>query len=134
MIHGPWLAQALATRLSGTTVKAMAVTSAHVESPDTQFRSELTDEITGTGYTAGGVAVSGVTSTYDATANRVKITCDVVDFGAVTAPDVAGVVFYIDTGNAATDVVLSTDLFPAVEAEGALSYQPSADGVMYIAV
>lgn len=134
MLHGPWIADLLTAYFTGKTIKALAVKSAHVPSAATAFRSQITNEITGTGYTAGGVAVSGVTATWDAATLRAYLTCDLVNFGAVTATDIAGVVFYVSTGTAATDRVLWTDTFPPVDADGALTYEPSADGAMEIRV
>lgn len=133
-VHGPWITDALSTYLAGKTVKALLVTSAHAPSPDTVYRSSITGEISGTGYTAGGVVVSDAVVSWNATLDRVVFTCNEVDFGEVNAPDVAGIVFYISTGNAATDRVLSTDMFDAEVAEGALSYAPSTDGVILIVV
>jgi hypothetical protein len=115
-------------------VKAMAVTSTHVPSASTEFRAEIAGELSGGGYVQGGVVVSGVTIAWDAAQARAFLTCDLVDFGAVTAADVGGVVFYVDSGSAATDRVLWTDTFAAVEAQGALSYQPSPTGAMEIQV
>lgn len=115
-------------------VKALAVTSTHVSSVSTTYRSQIANEITGTGYTAGGVAVTGVVVAWDAVESRAYVTCDLVDFGAVTATDVAGIVFYADTGSAATDRVLWTDTFAPVAATGSLTYQPSPEGAMEIRV
>lgn len=47
------------------TIKAMLCTSAYVPDQDThQYRSSVTNEVSGTGYTAGGVALAGKTVTY----------------------------------------------------------------------
>lgn len=53
------------------TFKAMLTTAAYVPNADTHtFVTDVTDEITGTGYTAGGNALTGVTWTYDAVNRR----------------------------------------------------------------
>lgn len=134
MLHGPWIADLLTAYFAGKTIKALAVKSTHVPSAATEFRSQITNEITGTGYVAGGVAASGVTATWDAATSRAYLTCDLINFGAVTATDVAGVVFYVDNGSAAADRVLWTDTFAPVDAVGALTYQPSPEGAMEIRV
>ena len=49
------------------TIKAMLLTSTYAPNLDThQYKSDLTNEITGTGYTAGGVTLASKTSTYTA--------------------------------------------------------------------
>ena len=132
MLHGPWLADAMSTYFAGKTVKAMAMTSAHAPSVDTSFRSSLTGELSGGGYVAGGVGVTGLAVAWDSTTTRVVVSCDLVNFGAVTAADVGAVVFYVSTGSAAADRVLWTDTFPTVVAEGALTYEPDPKGLMEI--
>jgi hypothetical protein len=55
------------------TFKAMLTTSAYTENKDTHdFRDDVTNEITGTGYTAGGNTVT-VTVTLDTGTDRVDI-------------------------------------------------------------
>lgn len=49
------------------TIKAMLLTSSYTPNLDThQFKSDLTSEVTGTNYTAGGVTLSSKTATYTA--------------------------------------------------------------------
>ncbi len=63
------------------TFKAMLVTSAYIPNKDTHDRrDDVTNEITGTGYTAGGVT-STVTVTKDTTNDKVTI-----QFGAISWP------------------------------------------------
>lgn len=55
------------------TFKAMLVTSGYAENKDThEFRSDVTNEVTGTGYTAGGATVT-VTVTLDTVNDRIDI-------------------------------------------------------------
>src|SRR3954469_1416743 len=56
------------------TFKAMIVTSAYTPNKGTHTkRSDVTNEVTGTGYTAGGVAITA-TPTKDTTNHRIDIT------------------------------------------------------------
>ena len=56
------------------TIKVLLTTDAYVPNKDTHdFRNDVTNEITGTGYTAGGITVS-VTVTRDDANDRVDIT------------------------------------------------------------
>ena len=57
---------------AGQTFRLMLVTSAYVYSDDHNVRSDITGEITNTGYTAGGDAITGRTVTQDDTANEAQ--------------------------------------------------------------
>jgi hypothetical protein len=71
--------------LASDTVKVMLCSSAYTPNQDThQFKSDVTGEVSGTNYTAGGVAVANLTRTYDASTNQLKIDCDDPSFSNVT--------------------------------------------------
>lgn len=60
--------------LDGDTFKIMLTTSTYTPNQDTDdFRDDVTNEVSGTGYTAGGVTLTGVSVTYDAASNQVRI-------------------------------------------------------------
>jgi hypothetical protein len=64
------------------TFYAMLVTSTYTENKDTHDkRNHITNEVTGTGYTAGGSPVAVTVAAVDTTNDRV-----VLNFGAVTWP------------------------------------------------
>lgn len=130
-VYGPFITSALAGYLSGASVKALLTTSAYVQDVDQQFRSSVTNEVVGTGYTAGGVAVTGVAVMYDSATNHPHLTCDPVDFGVITIAEVAAIVFYVDTGSPATDVLIATDPFGPTEVDNTtFQYIPHADGLV----
>lgn len=53
-------------------LKALLTTSAYTPDKDThQYKSSVTNEVAGTGYTAGGLVISSPTITYDAANDRV---------------------------------------------------------------
>jgi hypothetical protein len=55
------------TNFATGTAKAMLCTSAYTPNPDThRFKSDVTNEITGTGYTAGGTTLTTKTANYTA--------------------------------------------------------------------
>ncbi|BDB59004.1 MULTISPECIES: hypothetical protein [Rhodococcus] len=63
--------------LASDTLKAMLCTSAYTPNQDThRYKSSVTGEVTGTGYTAGGKSLTGVTVTYDAATNRLRLDSD----------------------------------------------------------
>jgi hypothetical protein len=60
--------------LDTDTFKVMLTTSTYTPNQDTHdFRDDVTNEVTGTGYTAGGATLAGVSTTYDAASNQVRI-------------------------------------------------------------
>ena len=60
--------------LDTDTIKAMLVTSSWTPDQDShQYKSDVTNEVVGTGYTATGQALTGVAVTYSAGTNTIKI-------------------------------------------------------------
>lgn len=59
--------------LDTDTIKVMLTTSAYVPNQDThQYKSSVTNEVTGTGYTATGATLTSPTVTYDTATNVLK--------------------------------------------------------------
>jgi hypothetical protein len=75
-MYGGFL-QSLANKeidLDTDTIKCLLTTSAHTPNQDThRYKSDITNEVVGTGYTAGGVTLTSVTVTYDAATNTLKL-------------------------------------------------------------
>ena len=60
--------------LDSDTLKVMLCTSTYTPNQDThQYKSSVTNEVTGTGYTAGGATLGSVTVTYDTASNTLKL-------------------------------------------------------------
>lgn len=60
--------------LDTDTFKGLLTTSLYTPNQDTDdFRNDVTNEVVGTGYTTGGVTLSGISVTYDAASNQVRI-------------------------------------------------------------
>lgn len=56
--------------MDSDTIKAMLCTSAYTPNQDThQYKSSITNEVTGTGYTAGGLTLAGSAVSYNASTN-----------------------------------------------------------------
>lgn len=82
--------------------KILLVTSSYVPNKDTHTkRSDVTNEITGTGYTAGG-ASSAVTVTNDTANDRIDINFADVSWSSATLTAAAAVI-YKTTGTASAD-------------------------------
>ena len=83
-------------------IKVMVVTSAYVPNQDTHTkRSHVTNEVTGAGYTAGGVSLTGKTVTQDNTANKGVFDADDAVIPSVTISG-SGAVIYKSRGGAAS--------------------------------
>jgi hypothetical protein len=83
------------------TFKAMLVASTYSPNKDTHdFRDDVTNEVTGTGYTAGG-ATSTVTVTKDTANDRVTIQFGAVSWATSTIT-ARGCVYYKARGGAAS--------------------------------
>jgi len=88
------------------TFKVMLVTSSYTPNKDThEDRADVTNEVTGTGYTAGGVATTP-TITLDTTNDRVDITFSNVSWASATITARAAVI-YKSTGTAANDTLIA---------------------------
>jgi hypothetical protein len=68
------------------TIKVMLCTSTYAPNQDTHVYKDVsvTNEVTGTGYTAGGVALTTKTLTYDGTTNIIKFDADDVTWASST--------------------------------------------------
>ena len=116
------------------TIKAMLVTSAYTPDIDLDlFIDDVTNEVTGTGYTAGGGTLVGKAITIDNTTDVAKY--DATDYtwssSTVTA---RGVVIYKDTGTPATSPLITYLDFGTDKAssESAFILQWDADGIFKI--
>jgi hypothetical protein len=96
------------------TFKVMLVTSTYTENKDTHTkRSDVTNEVVGTGYTSGGIAVTATVSAVDTVNDRVDIT-----FAQVTWPvstiTARKAIYYKSRGGASTaDELVAVDDFGA---------------------
>lgn len=84
--------------------KALLVTSDLTEGNLDSWvaRSDVNNEATGTGYTAGGTAVTATVGAVDTTNNRVPVTFSNPSWAASTIT-ARGAVVFRDTGTASTD-------------------------------
>lgn len=71
--------------LDTDTLKVMLCTSTYAPNQDThRYKSSVTNEVAGTGYTATGAALTGVTVTYDAATNTLKLDANDVSWPSST--------------------------------------------------
>lgn len=88
--------------LDTDTLKCMLVTSVYVPNFTAHAkRSDITNEVAGAGYVAGGVALGGKTMVADTVNDRGVFDCNDVAFGTVSVT-ARGAVFYKSRGGAAS--------------------------------
>lgn len=119
-----------------TAVKVMLLTSTATPDQDTWiYKSSVTNEITGTGYTARGMAIGTPTAVYTAASNL--STFDAVDTVWTTATITARyAVIYFDTGVDATSPIIGIINFGADVSSTAANFtiQWAAGGIFTFTV
>jgi hypothetical protein len=94
------------------TVNCLLTTVTYTEDLDAHdFRNDVTNEVTGTNYSAGGVALSGKTLTYDSATNESRMDANDPTFTNITVSSIRKAVFYKVVGSSATDPLLFIYVF-----------------------
>lgn len=95
--------------LDSDTLKVMLVTSSYTPNADTDdFITDASGaEVSGTGYTAGGATLSGVSITQDDTNNLAYLDAADVSWPTSTITNARYAVIYKDTGVPATSPILA---------------------------
>lgn len=79
-------------------IKVMLCNSSYTPNQDTHdYKNDVTNEVSGTNYTAGGNALANDTLTYTAGTNVLKYDADDLTFATVTLSDVKNIVIYDST-------------------------------------
>lgn len=116
------------------TIKAALTTSSYSPAQDTDdFFNDVTNEITGTGYTAGGASLGTLTATYDTTSNEIRL--DAADTQWTSSSFTArNAVIYKSTGTASTSPLVSYIDFGGDEtvSSGTFTIQYDSTGVAKI--
>ena len=107
-----WYGKAMVSMLNkeidfdSDTVKVALCTSSYTPNQDTHdYFNDVTNEITGTGYTAGGATLTSKTATYTSGTNVLALDCaDPTWTGATFTFRYA--VFYVSTGTSSTSPLL----------------------------
>lgn len=85
------------------TIKVMLASASYVPNQDTHdFRDDVTNEVSGTGWAAGGVALANKTATYDGASNEVRLDADDVSQSGVTIANARYAVLYKARGGASS--------------------------------
>lgn len=125
------------TDLEAVTVKLALVTDTYTPDRDTHdFRNDFTaaELSNGSGYTTGGVTLTSVTWSYDATSDQVRLDCDDPSWTFTATRTWRYGVIYIDTGGAdSTDPLiglLTWDSNQTVSTAYTLTIDPA--GLLYL--
>jgi hypothetical protein len=96
----------------GDSISVLLTASTYTEDLDAHdFRNDVTNEVTGTNYSAGGVALSGKTLTYDSASNESRMDANDPTFTNITVSGIRKAVFYKVVGTTATDPLLFIYVF-----------------------
>lgn len=89
------------------TIKLALVSSSYTPDIDThQFFSDITNEVSGTGYTAGGFTLAGKAVTVDTTNNRAELDATDLTNTSTTISNVRYAILYKSTGVASSSPLI----------------------------
>jgi len=107
-LYGPAYLSLFNGEINFTTgsVKAMLATSSYVPNRDThRYKSSVTNEAVGTGYTAGGKALTTKSISWNTSTHTLVLDCDDIVWTTATV-QARYLIFYVDTGTAATSPLI----------------------------
>jgi hypothetical protein len=112
----------------GATVKLALTTSTYTPDQDAHdFFNDVTNEITGTGYTAGGVALTNKALTYDTATNEVRLKSDPAVWTNATFTARRGVLYVALGGASSADPLLGWCDFGADQSPAGINFQVTPD-------
>lgn len=79
------------------TIKAMMTTASYTPNQDTHdYKDDVTNEVSGTGYSAGGATLANCTITYTGATNKLKLDADDASWSSstITLPISGSVIVY----------------------------------------
>lgn len=90
--------------LSTDSIKGMLCTSTYSPDQDTHdFKDDVTNEVTGTNYTAGGKALSNISISYNSTSNQMEMAANDLEWADSTISSARYLVLYNDSTGATDD-------------------------------
>ena len=92
--------------LDTDTIKIALVTSSYTPNVDHNYFDEITNEVSGDGYTAGGETMSGLSVAIDTTNDRVEVDASDVVWTEADGFTAAGAVIYKSTGVSSTSPLI----------------------------
>lgn len=119
------------------TIKLMLCTSSYTPNQDThQYKSSVTNEITGTGYSAGGATVGTCVMAYDSATNTLKFDANDVAWTSATFSADIGVLYDSTPASDATRPLIGYILFGTTmsPSSGTLTVAWDSNGIANVVV
>ena len=110
LMYGKWLSQAHNKEidLNDGNVKVALCTSSYTPDQDAHdFFDDITNEVSGTGYTAGGSCLAGGTMTYTGASNIWAFDADNLIWPSSTITARYGIIYYNNAGSAAVSPLIA---------------------------
>lgn len=133
---GETAGESVAIDILSDTIKVMLCTSTYSPNQDThEFKSDVTNEISGTGYTAGGSSLANKTLTYTGATNKTTFDADDTTWSSATLTARYAVI-YKDTGTGSTSPLIAYIDFVSdqTSTNGNFTIQWNASGIFEITV
>lgn len=106
-----------------STVKCALASNTYVPNQDTHdFFNDVTNQVTGAGYTAGGVTLTSKTAVYATGTNTLTLDAADPTWATVSIAEIRYAIFYVDTGVTSTSPLLSYMDFEANYAPSSQSF------------
>lgn len=121
--------------LDSDTIKVMLVTSAYTPDPDAHTkRSDISNEVVGDGYVAGGATLANKSVTQDNANNRGVFDADDVTWANATITARGAVLYKSRGGAASADELICYKDFSSnkTSTNGDFRLQFAADGILYL--
>jgi len=124
--------------LDTDTIKVVLVTSSYTPNIDTHTQySHITNQVTGTGYTAGGATLANKSVAVDTTNDRAKFDADDTTWTSASITARGAIIYkYIDDGGSPDDtspLICYKDFGADITStNGDFTIQWSADGILYL--
>lgn len=121
---------------SETAISVLMVTDSYTPAFDTHdFRDDVTNEVSGTGYTAGGKTITTTELTVGSpAAGQIKYDAADVQWTSSTITSAMAAIGYVSTGTSSADelIWLSDFVTAASTTAGTFTIQWDANGIFYI--
>lgn len=117
------------------TIKAILMTTSYTYDETDVFYSDLSGEASGTGYTAGGYTIDGLTVTQNDSANGADLDFTDEVISGITVSNVNAYILYYDTGTPATSKLIAYIPFTGTSTvvAGSITITPPAAGALRFA-
>ncbi len=121
--------------LTADTIKVAMTTSSYTPNGDSdEFFDDISNEVSGTGYTAGGATLTSKATNIDTGNNRVEFDAADVTWSTATITDARYAIVYKSTGTDSTSALICAVDFGADKSSSAADFTITwdAEGIFHI--